>query len=164
MAWWHSRPAVGQKNLQCRLWVESGHCNFHNGRCNFEAMDEPLIYSVGLGGDGDEVSAIQDVEKAFGVALDYSDASHWRTAGDVFASLLKSLPANAEQDPNLWDRFAEALSGQTGIDPTLISKGSPLLLPQSLVWARIEDAWGIIAWGLIALALAALALGHFADA
>jgi hypothetical protein len=46
--------------------------------------------SVGLGGDGDEIVAIDDVERAFGVKLDKADAAQWHTASDVFVSLCKA--------------------------------------------------------------------------
>ena len=44
-------------------------------------MIENSPKSVGLGGDGDEIAAIDDVERAFGVKLDYADVSRWLTAG-----------------------------------------------------------------------------------
>lgn len=61
-------------------------------------MNAPLLQSVDLSGDGDEISAIDDVERAFGVVLDKADASHWHTAGDVFASLRKALPSGIQDD------------------------------------------------------------------
>lgn len=45
--------------------------------------------SVGLGGDGDEIVAVADVERTFGIKLEYAD---WFTAGDLFASVEKALP------------------------------------------------------------------------
>lgn len=38
---------------------------------------DEMLSSLGLGGDGDEVNAIGDVEREFGVNLDKSDASSW---------------------------------------------------------------------------------------
>ena len=110
--------------------------------------------SVGLGGDGDEIAAIADVERAFGVRLDYADAAHWVTAGDVFASLQRALPAEQRNKQDVWDRFAEALSGETGVDPNDIARDSPLL-SQSRLWTRVADAsaavWIIAALGLLVL-------------
>jgi hypothetical protein len=83
--------------------------------------------SVGLGGDGDEIAAIRDVEGEFGIRLDYADASGWHTAGDVFASLSKALPVSERRHSDLWPRFAKALSQETGIDPARITPESPLL-------------------------------------
>lgn len=126
-------------------------------------MDDTLVYDVGLGGDGDEVDAILDVEREFGVSLDYSDAPHWSTAGDVFASLLKVLPINAVEDPVVWARFTDALAGQSGVDPTLVSKDSPLLSPQSLTWVRVETACAYLILGIIVVALLGVAFRFFAD-
>jgi hypothetical protein len=110
--------------------------------------------SVGLGGDGDEIAAIDDVEREFGVKLDYTDASHWLTAGDVFTSLQKALPAEERNGPDLWRRFAVALCGQTGVNPDGIERGSPLL-SESRFWARLADAsavvWIIAAAGFLVL-------------
>jgi hypothetical protein len=83
--------------------------------------------SVGLGGDGEEIVAIDDVESAFGVKLDKGDASQWHTAGDVFVSLCKALSADT-RDEAPWSRFTEILAGQTGVDPEIIERDSPLLL------------------------------------
>ena len=49
--------------------------------------------SVGLGGDGDEIAAIDEVECAFDVKLDHTDARSWFTVGDVFRSVQKAPPA-----------------------------------------------------------------------
>ena len=88
-------------------------------------------YSVGLAGDGDEVAAIEDVERVFGVKLDTRDAPRWRTAGDVFRSLRNA----GATDPD-WGLFAEVLAGQTGIESRLLTPESPLLLPASSLWQR----------------------------
>jgi hypothetical protein len=39
--------------------------------------------TLGLGGDGDEIAAITEVERQFDVRLDYSTAGDWRTVGRV---------------------------------------------------------------------------------
>jgi hypothetical protein len=92
--------------------------------------------NVGLAGDGDEIAAIHDVERAFGVELDYSDAPTWRTAGDVFQSLEKALTVEKREAAHDWARFAEALTGQSGVQPELIGPDSPLLLPSGNFWRR----------------------------
>lgn len=109
--------------------------------------------SVGLGGDGDEIVAIDDVERAFGVKLDKGDASQWHTAGDVFVSLCKALPADT-RDEDLWSRLAEVLTDQTGVDPKSIEKDSPLL-SQSRFWVHVANASAAV-W--IAAAVAMLSL------
>jgi hypothetical protein len=112
--------------------------------------------SVGLAGDGDEIAAIQQVEEAFGIAVDYGDAPQWHTAGDVFASLLKALPPNAEVAPETWLKFAQALASETGIDPGLLTSDSPLLLPPRSCWGELKDAALILAMLWAAVLLAAL--------
>lgn len=122
-------------------------------------MSAPAPKSVGLGGDGDEIFAIDDVERAFGVKLDKADAPHWHTAGDVFTSLLKVLPVNLRDDGGLWARFTEVLTDQTGVDPKTIEKDSPLL-SQSRLWVNVANAsaavWIAAAAGMLALVVWAL--------
>ena len=121
--------------------------------------DAHVTKSVGLSGDGDEVAAITDVERAFGVKLDYADARQWHTAGDVFASLCKVLPPVERGKTDLWERFAAALSGETGVDPKAIEPDSPLLSDSSF-WAQIASAsaiiWIILAVGVAVIVAAAL--------
>ncbi|MEO5773031.1 MAG: hypothetical protein ABIQ32_02795 [Sphingomicrobium sp.] len=109
--------------------------------------------SVGLGGDGDEIDAIDDLERAFAVKLDKADAVQWHTAGDVFESLCKALPADT-RDEGLWSRFTEVLTDQTGVDPKCIEKDSPLL-SQSRLWVHVANAsaavWMAAAVGMLAL-------------
>ena len=121
-------------------------------------MDRRQIHSVGLGGDGDEIHAIEDVEEAFGVRFDASEASGWVTAGDVFRSLQR---ADNNIGAGEWLRFACALSGQTGIDPALITPESPLLSEDG-IWRNLASisagAWIITATLIAALVtIAALA-------
>jgi hypothetical protein len=114
--------------------------------------------SVGLGGDGDEIAAIADVEHAFGVKLDYSDAPRWRTAGDVFDSLLKALPDDETGENDVWDRFATALSAETGVDTKKLERASPLL-SDSRFWAQVASASAVV-WVVVVLGvLSAIAVG-----
>lgn len=101
-------------------------------------MDD-TVTSVGLVGDGDEISAIDDVESAFNIKFDYDDAPSWVTAGDLFASLKRKLSAEEVADTGLWDRFAFALSQETGIDPMSLKPESPLIL-EGHPWRRVHDA------------------------
>jgi hypothetical protein len=116
-------------------------------------MNATLPKSVGLGGDGDEIVAIEDVERVFGVTLDKADAAQWQTAGDVFVSLCKALPAESLND-ELWARFAAVLTYQTGVDSKVIEKGSPLL-SQSRLWAHVANGsaavWIAVTVGILAL-------------
>ena len=126
------------------------------------AVAENPSRSVGLSGDGDEIAAIADVERTFGVKLDYADAQGWLTAGDVFTSLQRVLPAEELSKPDLWDRFAFALCEQTGVNPDDIDRHSPLL-SASRFWARLADvsaAVWIVAFMGILVMLAAIAFSR----
>ncbi|MEO6216416.1 MAG: hypothetical protein ABIO86_10325 [Sphingomonas sp.] len=92
-----------------------------------DSQVEPILESLGLGGDGDEISAIEEVEQAFGVLLDVSDAGSWRTVGDVYSALLSALPPEHRESEDVWPRFAQAISGETGVDPTGIGPATVLL-------------------------------------
>src|SRR5690606_8816129 len=116
-------------------------------------MAERFSRSVGLGVDGDEVAAIRDVERAFGVMLDYAAAPSWLTAGDVFRSLRKALPADELSGPDLWNRFAAALCAQTGVDPSGIEQGSPLL-SSSRLWVHVANSSAVTWIGAAAIILA----------
>lgn len=116
--------------------------------------------SVGLSGDGDEIAAMRDVEAAFDVKLDTSKAPNWHTAGDVYRALLQVLPADQADQPDLWHRFALALTRETGIDPKTIRAESPLLTESrfwgfvstlnAMVWvAAAISIGGIIGWALV---------------
>ncbi len=122
-------------------------------------MNEALPKSVGLGGDGDEINTIKDVERAFGVKLDYADAENWYTAGDVFSSLCRALPADIRDDNDVWVRFKEALACQTGVDPEGIEKDSPLM-SKSRFWVHVANAsagiWVIMGTGMLVLVVWAL--------
>ena len=83
--------------------------------------------SLGLGGDGDEIAAIEEVERRFGVRLDYSDSQSWTTAGDVFGALQRALPAEQAAAHDTWTRYAEAISLETGVDPSQVTHETLLL-------------------------------------
>lgn len=114
------------------------------------AMEEPAFVSVGLGGDGDEIAAITEVERTFGVLLDKSEAAEWITAGDVFSALCRALPEAAATDRDLWTRFARSIVRETGVDPTKIRPESPLI-PTSRVpyWVRSLIIVGLCALGFL---------------
>ena len=95
------------------------------------------LETIGLGGDGDEVDAITEVERHFGVSLDQADAPNWLTAGDVFDSLLKALPPDQRNRPELWGQFATIMCSETGADASRVGSETLLLaLPLGTVAAR----------------------------
>ncbi len=85
-----------------------------------------MVCSVGLGGDGDEIIAIENAFARFGVDVPVEDASRWVTVGDVWASLCRLIP-KAHTQPVAFLRFCSALCDETGIDPTQIDESSRLL-------------------------------------
>ena len=118
------------------------------------------LSNLGLGGDGDEIAAIEEVEATFGVRLDYSDAGNWSTVGDVYASLLRKLSAYEAARPDLWDRFAQAISRETGIDPSRVSLETGLLA-EGRLWVHVTSvsAWIWVASALLIVAAVIRALG-----
>ena len=115
-------------------------------------MSEKLPH-LGLGGDGDEIGAITQVEQAFGVTLDYSDAGNWSTVGDVYAALLRELSAEEAGRPDVWDRFAKAISHEIGLNPANVGLETGMLA---------EDGFWIPTEKLTALHLIVGALFGFA--
>lgn len=115
-------------------------------------MSEKLPH-LGLGGDGDEIGAITQVEQAFGVTLDYSDAGNWSTVGDVYAALLRELSAEEAARPDVWDRFAKAISHEIGLNPANVGLETGMLA---------EDGFWIPTEKLTALHLIVGALFGFA--
>lgn len=83
--------------------------------------------SLGLGGDGDEIAAIEKVEHCFGVRLDYSGSRNWTTVGDVFVALQQALPAEQAKAHDTWARFADAISIETGVNAAQVTHDTALL-------------------------------------
>ena len=106
--------------------------------------------SVGLGGDGDEIAAIREVEEEFGVRLDYANAGSWCTAGDVYAALCKALPAEKVGEPGTWERFAAALGRETGVSASRLTPQSELLSEDGH-WIGVADGSALL-WSAVALA------------
>jgi hypothetical protein len=114
-------------------------------------VEDGTFESLGLGGDGDEICAISDVERCFGITLDYSDARRWRTVGDVYSTLEAALPASLRDAPDNWTRFTRAIAGETGVDPTKVGPQTLLLAPGGARPWRIMLA--IAAIGVLAAAI-----------
>jgi len=94
-----------------------------------------MLDRLGLGGDGDEIVAIEDVERDFGVEIDTSTAIGWRTIGDVYEALMLVLPDYVRAQPTTWRRFCRALCQVTGDDPDAVGRETIL----------IGKPWGVIA-------------------
>ena len=86
-----------------------------------------MLESVSLGGDGNEVVAIENAFARFGVDVPIEDASRWVTVGDVWSSLCRILPKVPDQ-PDAFLRFCSALAYETGVDPKLVDHNSRLLV------------------------------------
>jgi hypothetical protein len=91
-----------------------------------------MLHSIGLGGDGDEVVAIQLVEKRLGLQLDYSDAARWRTLGDLHGSIIQVRP-DLKGSRRAWRRMVVALCSETGINPRGAQPETLLLSDVTLV-------------------------------
>ena len=113
--------------------------------------DKGTLENLGLFGDGDEISAIDEVERCFSVALDYSDAARWHSVGDVHAALLAALPAERRGAPDLWGRFPRAMARETSVDPALISPETLLLSPSNRRSWRAIVAFAALVDALLAI-------------
>ena len=107
----------------------------------------PLV-GLGLGGDGDEIDAIETVERQFGIRLDKNDAGSWLTVGDVYASLLRALPSGSADAADTWQTFAQAISRETNADPDRV-------LPETLLLAQTRSLHLWLFAGFIGLVIAA---------
>jgi hypothetical protein len=110
------------------------------------------LKSLGLGGDGDEIHAIAEVERTFGVVLDRSNAHAWMTAGDVYAALLKSLPGRPRGGEALWARFAQAIASETDADPKRVR-------PETLLLGKGHPGYVVLVM-LVAVGIALAILWH----
>jgi hypothetical protein len=108
--------------------------------------------TLGLNSNSDEFAAIEEVETEFGVTIDYADAPRWHTAGDLFRSLLAQLPAGHDDDPEIWERFARALSQTTDTDPETITPGM-LLADEVQAWRGLGTLSAALWMLLIGMAL-----------
>jgi hypothetical protein len=86
-----------------------------------------MLRSLGLGGDGDEIDALEGVERAFGIAFAVADCERFETVGDVWAALLREMRMDATAAAPLWPRFASAISSETGADPMRVERRTRLL-------------------------------------
>lgn len=88
-----------------------------------------MLRSLGLGGDGDEVDAIEEVERALGVAFDIGDCERFVTVGDVWQAVLKEVQLSQAQAEagELWRRVAAAISAETGVDADQVGRDTLLL-------------------------------------
>lgn len=87
----------------------------------------PMLPSLGLGGDGDEVEASEGVEREFGLAFAAADAERFVTVGDVWTALRAGMRLDDESAEPLWPRFAAAIGSVTDADPARIDKATRLL-------------------------------------
>jgi hypothetical protein len=89
-----------------------------------------MLEHLNLLGDGDEVDAIEEVEREFGVRIDTGDAPNWVRVGDVYASLQRALPDYLRRRPSTWPRFCWALCQVTCDDPALVDEATAMLIPR----------------------------------
>jgi hypothetical protein len=94
--------------------------------------------TVGLGGDGDEVEAIERVEHEFGIVFDAADLERFTTVGDVWRALGGEVRRAGAKDEPDWTRFVQLLCEDSGADWRRIEEESPLLAPG--VAERLREA------------------------
>ncbi|MBT2187359.1 hypothetical protein [Sphingobium nicotianae] len=105
--------------------------------------ESDILPTLGLGGDGDEIDAVRDVERALGVEIDCSNAEMSRTVGDVYDAAKAALPDDQRNASDLWSRFATAISYQTDVDPTRLAPETLLLADRKPRWPMMLVAIGI---------------------
>lgn len=110
--------------------------------------------SLGLGGDGDEIAAIGEVERQFNVQLDYSEARDWKTVGDVYEALKCVLPSDQISSEKTWPIFVQAICEETGVDPWRVNAKTLLLGKKEFDW-RIA----LFLWSLVGLLFASMWFG-----
>ena len=84
-----------------------------------------MLKCIGLGGDGDEIDAIERVEAAFGILFDHADCEAFVTVGDIWRALLKELrleDESAEADA-AWPTMVWALGDETLDEPQFLKVG-----------------------------------------
>lgn len=149
-----NRPAANGRDWSLFRQAAAGEADIGaSQQRRYDLLMETRPRSVGLGGDGDEISAIEEVEAEFNVTLDYTNAYEWATAGDVYAALCMALPAGEADQPDVWDRFARALCRETGISPSDITRESELL-SEGGIWVHVANGSAAL-W--IAIAILAVA-------
>jgi hypothetical protein len=88
-----------------------------------------MLKHAGFWGDGDEVEAIELIEKRLNVRLRDEDAPNIWTVGNLWMSLLASNP-HLEDSKRNWIRFAVALTAYTGLNPREIDRETLLIEPE----------------------------------
>jgi hypothetical protein len=83
---------------------------------------------AGFWGDGDEIEAIELVEKRLEAKLRPEDAAKIWTVGELWYALLESN-SSLEGNRRSWRRFVVALTAHTGINPREISEQTLLIEP-----------------------------------
>jgi hypothetical protein len=82
--------------------------------------------SVGITDQAERLGALDEVEAAFQVRLDRTQAEEWETAGDVFQALRAARPELSSDNAVTWATFAQAITSETRVDPASITPESPL--------------------------------------
>ena len=86
----------------------------------------PPLATLGLWGDGDEVSAIDEAFKRVQAELPVEDAPNWYRVGDVWTSVQRVAPKLAGS-PEAWDLFRQGIASETGVDWQEVTEETTLL-------------------------------------
>lgn len=100
-----------------------------------------MLEHAGFWGDGDEIEALELVEKRLNVKLRDEDAAGISTVGDLWSALLSRNP-HLPNDRRTWLRFVVALAAYTGVNPRKIAEQTLLIEPRKQnvfkhLWALI---------------------------
>jgi hypothetical protein len=85
------------------------------------------LETIGFGGDGDQVGAFLALDRHFGVQIDDTNCSAWRTAGEVLDALINAMPAERRLRERNWSEFAAIMCEETGADASRLGPDTLLL-------------------------------------
>jgi len=103
-------------------------------------LDGYMLRSLGLGGDGDEVDAIERVEATFGVAFASEHCERFITVGDVWKALRGQLSLGEQEAAPLWNRFVALLGEETLSEDELREIGPETLLLAAPLTETVKEA------------------------
>jgi hypothetical protein len=99
-----------------------------------------MVRTLGLGGDGDEVDAIERVERRFAIRFGKDDCERFVTVGDVWCALLDRLRLDEQKATPHWAALVAALGEETLASDEAAGVGRETLLLQVPARRRMSEA------------------------
>lgn len=99
-----------------------------------------MLRSLGLGGDGDEVDAIERVEHGFQIGFAGRELDRFVTVGDVWRALLLELGVDEQEAAPLWTSFVALLGEETLREEDFTQVGLETLLLARPLRDAVRDA------------------------